>query len=153
MKIDEDDPYRCEEFRRCVCKTTRMLFTLFLKNSLEQRGRLYKGRDHRSKAKHIYARAVPFLRHASRKRHFTQPNDSDDERKRGAYVGYPAALPSRVYIGSRSEILLGMHAPRRSYRATLSGSYFVTANLPPRYTLANAAPRCAPRSGPITAPR
>lgn len=100
---------------------TERLLAFPLKNSFEQRGRLYKGKDPRSKTKHIYARAVPFLRHGSRKRHFTRPNDNGDidneEREKGADAGYPAALlrlSSRVYIGSRSEILRGMRATRRS---------------------------------------
>lgn len=53
----------------------------------EQRGRLYKGRGPRSKTKHIYARAVPFLRHGSRKRHFTRPSDNGRRRQRRGEEG------------------------------------------------------------------
>lgn len=99
---------------------TERLLALLPKNSFEQRGRLYKGRDPRSKTKHIYARAVPFSRHGSRKRHFTRPKDSAATTRRGKRAlmlviqSRYSSLSSRVYIGSRSEILRGMHATRRS---------------------------------------
>lgn len=104
---------------------------------------MYKGKDRRSKAKHIYARAVPFLRHASRKRHFTQPNDSDDERKRALMlVIQPLLLSafSSLYWQSLGNPPGDARAEEKPL-PTLSGSYFVTAN--PRYiysALADAAP-------------
>lgn len=107
FKFARDDGNAACSLREKFTRTTR---------SFAQRKPLIEGQTH------IYARAAPFLRHDSRKRHFTWPNGSDDDddednedkgkrRKRRPVTWLLRRLPFRVYIGSRSEILRGMHAP------------------------------------------